>query len=110
MEKFNKQKCIKPAEKFKALGHPVRLWIARQLLDGEHCVQEFVQLADFDFSTISQHLAILKNSGVICNRKCGKQVFYKLKCPCIRQFLQTLEENQAKKRCNAAINNNISSN
>lgn len=99
MEKFNKEKCSRPAKKFKALGHPVRLWIAQQLLDSEHCVQEFVQLADFDFSTISQHLSALKEADVLEDEKRGKQVFYRLKCECVRKFLECVSENQKRKSC-----------
>lgn len=99
MKKFTKECCIKPAKKFKALGHPVRLWIAMELLESEHCVHEFVNMADFDFSTISQHLSILKEAEVIIDNKRGKQVFYKLNCPCISHFLQCVAENQTKKQC-----------
>ena len=88
MDKFDQEKCREAAEKFKALGHPVRLWMALQLLSGEHCVREFVESTEFDFSTVSQHLSALKNAGVISCDKRGKQVFYRLKCPCIRRLLE----------------------
>lgn len=94
MDKFEKTYWQKPAKKFKALGHPVRLWIAQQLLDEEHCVQELVELAGFDFSTISQHLSALKEAEVLEDEKRGKQVFYKLKCRCVRQFLECVAENR----------------
>ncbi|MDD5663402.1 MAG: metalloregulator ArsR/SmtB family transcription factor, partial [Victivallaceae bacterium] len=73
MLKFEKNCCKEEAEVFKALGHPTRLWIVEQLADGqEHCVCEFVDAVGVDFSTISQHLQILKRAGVIEDDKRGK--------------------------------------
>ena len=83
MLQYDKDNCRKLAEVFKALGHPTRLWIVRQLADGEHCVCEFVEAVGVDFSTISQHLAILKRAGIIEDDKRGKSVYYHLTCPCI---------------------------
>lgn len=65
MEKFDRKMWETPAKRFKALGHPVRMWIAAQLMDGEKCVHEFVDRVDLDFSTVSQHLSGLKVAGVV---------------------------------------------
>lgn len=90
MLKYDKNCCREEAAVFKALGHPTRLWIVRQLADGEHCVCEFVEAVGADFSTISQHLAVLKQAGVIVDDKRGKQVFYRLAKPCVIQFIACL--------------------
>lgn len=92
MLKFDKNCCKKNAEIFKALGHPTRLWIVEQLADGEHCVCEFVEAVGADFSTISKHLSILKQAGVIEDDKRGKQVFYNLVCPCILNVVDCLKK------------------
>lgn len=76
----------------KALAHPTRLWMAEQLVDGERCVCEFVNHIDADFSTISKHLAVLKNAGIVEDDKRGKQVYYRLKVPCILSFNQCIEK------------------
>jgi len=90
---FEKKHGKREADIFKALGHPTRLWIVEQLADGkEHCVCEFVEAVGADFSTISQHLAVLKNAGVIVDDKRGKQVFYKLCRPCIIGFIECLRK------------------
>jgi len=75
----------------KALGHPTRLWMAEQLGDGEKCVCELAENIDADFSTISKHLTILKQAGVVIDEKRGKQVYYRLKVPCILQFMPCIE-------------------
>jgi len=93
MEAFDKNCCKKEAEVFKALGHPTRLWIVMQLADGtEHCVCEFVEAVGADFSTISQHLTVLKQAGIIIDDKRGKQVFYQLTCPCIINMIECLRQ------------------
>ncbi|MPM54834.1 hypothetical protein SDC9_101616 [bioreactor metagenome] len=92
MLNYDKTDCRKEADVFKALGHPTRLWIVKQLADGEHCVCEFVAAVGVDFSTISQHLAILKRAGVITDDKRGKSVYYRLTCPCILAMLNCVEK------------------
>lgn len=76
----------------KALGHPTRLWMAEQLGDGEKCVCELAEHIDADFSTISKHLAVLKQAGVVDDRKEGKQVYYRLQVPCIIHYMPCIEK------------------
>ena len=75
----------------KALAHPTRLWMAEQLADGERCVCEFVDKIDADFSTVSKHLSVLKQAGIVTDEKRGKQVFYTLKVPCVLNFMSCVE-------------------
>ena len=87
------------AKVLKALAHPTRLWMAEQLGNGERCVCEFVDVIEVDFSTISKHLSILKQAGIVEDEKRGKQVFYRLKVPCVLSFMSCVEaviESQAK--------------
>ncbi len=87
------------AKVLKALAHPTRLWMAEQLGNGERCVCEFVDVIEADFSTISKHLSILKQAGIVEDEKRGKQVFYRLKVPCVLSFMSCVEaviESQAK--------------
>lgn len=80
------------AKVLKALAHPTRLWMAEQLSAGEKCVCEFVDQVDADFSTISKHLSVLKQAGIVEDDKRGKQVYYKLKVPCVMNFMHCVEE------------------
>ncbi len=80
------------ANVLKALGHPTRLWMAEQLADGEKCVCELAEDIEADFSTISKHLSVLKQAGVVIDEKRGKQVYYRLKVPCILNFMPCVEE------------------
>ena len=76
----------------KALGHPTRLLIAEELGQGERCVCEFVDMAGVDYSTISRHLAVMKQAGLVEDEKRGKQVFYRLRVPCVLNFMECVEE------------------
>lgn len=79
------------ANVLKALGHPTRLWIAEQLADGEKCVCELVEQVEADFSTISKHLSVLKQAGVVADERRGKMVYYRLKVPCILNYMPCVE-------------------
>ncbi len=70
----------------KAMAHPTRLFILDQLNEREHCVCELQELIGADMSTVSKHLSVLRNAGIIDSRKSNNQVFYKLLCPCVLDF------------------------
>jgi ArsR family transcriptional regulator len=80
------------AKVFKALAHPSRLFILEQLTAGERCVCELTEMIGADMSTVSKHLSVLKNAGVIQDDKRGLQVYYRLKMPCISGFFQCVSE------------------
>ena len=79
------------AEVFKALGHPTRLAIVDMLAGGERCVCEIDEQIDADMSTVSRHLSLLRNVGILASDKRGNQVFYRLECPCITSFYGCVE-------------------
>lgn len=92
MEQYNKKSLERRSAMFKALGHPTRLWIVEQLKDGEdHCVCEFVKAVGVEFATISRHLSVLKSVGILEDDKRGKEVYYRLCCPCIGRMIDCLE-------------------
>ncbi|MEN6548660.1 MAG: metalloregulator ArsR/SmtB family transcription factor [Armatimonadia bacterium] len=79
------------AQIIKAMGHPSRLMIIDALADGEKCVCELQQLVGSDMSTVSKHLSVLRNAGLVDDRKQGLQVFYSLRVPCIINFFGCVE-------------------
>lgn len=91
MKSYDKNLHDDKAKVIKALAHPTRLWMTESLADGERCVCEFVDNIDADFSTISKHLSVLKQAGIVIDEKRGKQVFYRLKVPCILKFMNCIE-------------------
>ena len=75
----------------KAMGHATRLFIVHRLEKGEKCVGDLQAEVGADISTVSRHLAILRETGIITARKEGNQVFYNLQCPCVLSFFSCVE-------------------
>ena len=75
----------------KALAHPTRLFIVDELSRGERCVCELTDMIGADVSTVSKHLAVLRNAGIVQDKKVGAQVFYSLRCPCVLEFFSCVE-------------------
>jgi len=76
----------------KAMAHPTRLFIVEELSRGKRCVYELTDMIEADVSTVSKHLAILKNAGVVRDEKQGAQVYYSLRCPCVLSFFTCVEK------------------
>jgi ArsR family transcriptional regulator len=66
------------AEAMKAIAHPLRLQILCVLGDQEVSVQDIVEQVGTSQSNISQHLAILREKGVLTTRKDANRVFYRV--------------------------------
>lgn len=79
--------CQRRAKVIKALAHPSRLHIVDKLSEAECCVHELTELVGCDMSTVSKHLSVLKNAGIVSDEKRGSSVYYTLRVPCILDFL-----------------------
>jgi len=67
------------AEIFKALGHPTRLSIVIGLVDKNECnVNKMVTNLGLSQSNISQHLALLRRTGIVKCEKKGQEVCYRV--------------------------------
>lgn len=75
----------------KAMAHPSRLMMIDALAEGEKCVCELRDLVGSDISTVSKHLALMRDAGIVNDRKAGQQVFYSLRVPCILNFFGCVE-------------------
>ncbi|HUG11864.1 MAG TPA: metalloregulator ArsR/SmtB family transcription factor [Opitutaceae bacterium] len=76
----------------RALANPTRLLIVEALEDGEACVNTLTALTDFDVSTVSKHLAVLRGVGLVQTEKRGLNVFYRLACPCLSDFFSCIDQ------------------
>ncbi len=74
----------------KAMAHPTRLFIVDQLAKAPQCVCKLTDMIGDDISTVSRHLSVLKNAGIISADKRG-QVFYALRVPCVLNFFSCVE-------------------
>ncbi len=76
----------------KALANTLRLKIIDQLdVDQERCVCELVDALDCDQPVVSKHLAVLRSAGLVTSRQEGANVYYKLRTPCIKKFLDCID-------------------
>ena len=66
------------SEYFKLLSHPVRLKILEILRNEEACVCHINAILDLRQAYVSQQLAVLREAGVIEDRKCGWNVYYRV--------------------------------
>jgi DNA-binding transcriptional ArsR family regulator len=91
MDDRTKAICSAKARVFKALLHPSRVYIVEELSRGEQCVCRMVDQIGADFSTVSKHLAVLKQAGIVEDENRGRQVFYRLRVPCVLRFMDCIE-------------------
>ena len=80
----------KQAEVVKAVGHCLRIAILDFLKDGEQCVCDIAEQVGSERSNVSRHLSVMVSAGILESRKEGLKVIYKLKTPCILEFLSCI--------------------
>ena len=92
IKKSSQQRYEARARIAKALSHPTRLLLLDLLRKEEQCVCDLTEVVGADQSTVSKHLAILKDAGLIDGRKEGTMSFYSLKCRCLDGFFGCIEQ------------------
>jgi ArsR family transcriptional regulator len=96
LEGPTKRRLEAQARVIKALAHPTRLFLIEELCREERCVCELAEMVGSDMSTVSKHLSLLRQAGIVKDDKRGKQVFYRLRKGCAMDFTscasQILEE------------------
>ncbi len=80
------------AKIFKALGHPSRLKMVEYLFGGERCVCELQATVGSDISTVSKHLNVLKEAGIVQDERRGTNIYYSLRMKCVAGFLNCVED------------------
>ena len=74
------------AKIIKAMAHPVRLMVIEFLKGGERSFAEVFDMFELDKSTVSKHLLVLKEAGIVSSRKDGADMIYLLEVPCVTDF------------------------
>jgi len=85
-------RALRAAGMLKAMANPVRLMVLCQLAEGEKSVGELEKVADVSQSALSQHLALLRERGLVSNRREGQSIFYSLNGPEAPALLAALYE------------------
>jgi len=91
MDKDQQAQYEARARIIKALAHPSRLFIVEELNRHELCVNEITDMIGVDVSTVSKHLGILKNAGLVTDERRGTCIYYRLRVPCILDFIGCVE-------------------
>lgn len=81
------------AKIFKIIGDSNRLKILEILREGESCQCEIIPLIEQSQPTVSRHLNLLEDAGLIRSRKVGTRVFYAVVDPHILNLIDSIDEN-----------------
>nr|WP_320115510.1 metalloregulator ArsR/SmtB family transcription factor [uncultured Desulfuromonas sp.] len=84
------QNYDREAEILKVLGHPIRLKIIAGLISQACNVKKIWECLQLPQATVSQHLALLKNKGIIEGQRDGVEVYYHVVSEQARQIVQCL--------------------
>jgi DNA-binding transcriptional ArsR family regulator len=80
------------AKLLRTLGNDRRLMILCQLTEGERSVGQLQPEVGLSQSALSQHLAVLRDEGVVATRREGQTVWYRIDNPAAMQVVATLAE------------------
>ena len=81
----------KPASLFKTLMHPARLEILEALRDGEHCVCHLEAAVGYRQAYISQQLSLLREAGLVQDRRDGWNNYYHVVQPRVFEVLDAAQ-------------------
>lgn len=79
------------ARVIKSLAHPTRLLVIDELRKGRQSVGQLADAAGCDLSTMSRHLAVLRNCGIVSVEKSANTVLCSLATPCILEFFSCID-------------------
>jgi ArsR family transcriptional regulator len=85
----------------KTLANPIRIAILHILKDGEKSVNELTDIIGVSQSNLSQHLALMRQIGIVKTRKQGTSIYYSVTNPKINEACDTVRDilkDQLKKR------------
>ena len=80
------------SEALKAMAHPLRLKILCLVGQHELMVQEITEAVGTSQSNISQHLAVMRERGLLASRKEANKVFYRIEDPRILKMIEMMRE------------------
>ena len=80
MDAAIKEKFEARAKIMKAMAHPTRLFIVDELSRNERCVCDLTEMVGADTSTVSKHLSVLKNAGLVEDESEGRRFITASKC------------------------------
>lgn len=96
------------ADFLKALGHPLRLQIIESLKSGEKNVGSIMRALNMQQSSLSRHLTVLREAGILKSRQQGTVIYYNIEDHGIFNVLRPIAEMLRKKlKKTAAVLNTL---
>ena len=93
IDELSIEKLEMAASLMKAIAHPIRIAILKHLEGGRKLtVTEIYESLGIEQSTTSHHLGILKDKGVLCSKRDGKNTYYYLKHDILSQIVDCLSK------------------
>lgn len=92
MARIDPDTLSEQAKVYNALSHPTRLMVIHRISEGEFCVSDLAKFAGVDLSTMSRHLEVLKQAGIVEGKKVKNQVFYRVKFKCVLKFFDCIQK------------------
>jgi len=83
---------VREAELFKALGHPIRLQILSVLAQEESCVCHLEARLKMRQAYLSQQLAVLREAGLVAERRMGTYVYYRTRRPQVGELIDFVRQ------------------
>jgi ArsR family transcriptional regulator, zinc-responsive transcriptional repressor len=80
------------AECLKTLAHPHRLRIVEMLLGGRYTVGELAEACGISSPMASGHLRLLERCGLLGHQREGREVFYRIAQPCLRDIIACIRK------------------
>ena len=74
------------------MANATRLVIVDTLSGGDRTVGELTDIVNLDISTVSRHLLVLRNAGIVSGRRDGNSIIYHLRTPCVLNFMSCVEK------------------
>lgn len=84
------QNAEKAARLLKSMSHPSRLMVLCYLMEGERSVSHLNQAIPLSQSALSQHLAALRQAGLVDTRRESQVIHYRLKSRAVAEILESL--------------------
>ena len=78
---------------FRGLAHPLRRRVLGMLGRGERSVSELLSGLDVTMPSLSRHLAILRDAGLVTQRVAGRRRYYRRNGPALRRARRWLQQN-----------------
>lgn len=85
-------RAVQAADLLRAMAHPQRLRVLCMLVEGERSVGDINREVDLSQSALSQHLAKLREEGLVNTRKEAQNVFYRLADGPVLSVIQALHQ------------------